>query len=159
MRIIIHNFHHSFHHRGRRGHRGYSGGNIFTHSSDTDCLSVFWKKCRNLFYRQLVSAGFGISRFPPAGNRPVNNCPSNQLPSGIVGMEVNQSCFSTNDANLSGKCHEYSCSLFLSGAWGSTGSSGLRKRSGGRCGTDVLQTLFALQYGMVSHPSTGTFTL
>ena len=42
---------------------------------------------------------------------------------------------------------------------GSTGSSGLRKRSGGRCGTDVLQTLFALQYGMVSHPSTGTFTL
>ena len=43
MRIIIHNFHHSFHHRGRRGHRGYSGGNIFTHSSDTDCLSVFGK--------------------------------------------------------------------------------------------------------------------
>ena len=41
MRIIIH----SFHHRGRRGHRGYSGGNIFTHSSDTDCLSVFGKKC------------------------------------------------------------------------------------------------------------------
>ena len=52
MRIIIHNFHHSFHHRGRRGrrgHRGYSGGNIFTHSSDTDCLSVFWKKCRKFF--------------------------------------------------------------------------------------------------------------
>ena len=43
MRIIIHNFHHSFHHRGRRGHRGYSGGNIFTHSSDTDCLSVLGK--------------------------------------------------------------------------------------------------------------------
>ena len=49
MRIIIHNFHHSFHHRGRRGHRGYSGGDIFTHSSDTDCLSVFWKKCRKFF--------------------------------------------------------------------------------------------------------------
>ena len=45
MRIIIH----SFHHRGRRGHRGYSGGNIFTHSSDTDCLSVFGKKCRKFF--------------------------------------------------------------------------------------------------------------
>ena len=42
MRII-------FHHRGRRGHRGYSEGNIFTHSSDTDCLSVFWKKCRKFF--------------------------------------------------------------------------------------------------------------
>ena len=39
MRII-------FHHRGRRGHRGYSEGNIFTHSSDTDCLRVFGKKCR-----------------------------------------------------------------------------------------------------------------
>ena len=25
MRIIIHNFHHSFHHRGRRGHRGKIG--------------------------------------------------------------------------------------------------------------------------------------
>ena len=49
MRIIIHNFHHSFHHRGRRGHRGYSGGDIFTHSSDTDCLSVFGKKCRKFF--------------------------------------------------------------------------------------------------------------
>ena len=45
MRIIIH----SFHHRGRRGHRGYSGGNIFTHSSDTDCLSVFGKKCGKFF--------------------------------------------------------------------------------------------------------------
>ena len=38
-----------FYHRGRGGHRGYSGGNIFTHSSDTDCLSVFGKKCRKFF--------------------------------------------------------------------------------------------------------------
>ena len=38
-----------FYHRGRGGHRGYSGGNIFTHSSDTDCLSVFGKKCGKFF--------------------------------------------------------------------------------------------------------------
>jgi len=35
----------------------------------------------------------------------------------------------------------------------------IRKRSSGRCGTDVLQTLFALQYGLVSYPSTGPFAL
>lgn len=69
-------------------------------------------------------------------------------------MEANESCFPANYINLSGECNEHPCSFFLSGAWGTTGSGSIRKRSSGRCGTDVLQTLFALQYGLVSYPST-----
>ena len=38
-------------------------------------------------------ASFSVSRFPQTGNRPIDNCPSNQLSSGIGSMEANESCF------------------------------------------------------------------
>ena len=63
MRIIIHNFHHSFHHRGRRGHRGYSGGNIFTHSSDTDCFECFLEKSVESFSLYLLSPFYPLYTF------------------------------------------------------------------------------------------------
>jgi putative protease len=113
---------------------------------------------RNLFYRQLVSAGFGITDFRrQAIDRLITARRINYRQELSVWKSTNHAFPQTTLTYLGNVMNTRAASFYQS--MGSTGSSGLRKRSGGRCGTDVLRTLFALQYGMVSHPSTGTFTL
>ncbi len=61
--------------------------------------------------------------------------------------------------DLSGQCDEYRRPQLLSGSRSSFRGTGIREAGRTRSRTDVLQTLPALQHGLVSYTSKGTFPI
>ena len=72
-------------------------------------------------------------------------------------METHPPPFPGNIPDLSGQCDEYRRPQLLSGSRSSFRGTGIREAGRARSRTHVLQTLPALQHGLVSYVSKGTF--